>query len=161
LVSCKDCGKSWNKRPDSIPKWLGRCRSCNTKKRCEDPIYKSRVSERARVQVLRQGGIPNAFKFTKRNGSNPAYLENNKRWKGGINIKHGGAMYHEWRIKVYSRDAFMCQICNSVGKNLNAHHIKPFYKYPALRYEISNGITLCYTCHRMVHSTKNKKYLEV
>lgn len=59
--------------------------------------------------------------------------------------------YHEWREAVYLRDNFTCQLCGQVGGQLEAHHIRPFATYPSLRYEISNGITLCKECHRRIH----------
>lgn len=59
--------------------------------------------------------------------------------------------YKDWRQAVFQRDGFRCQICGQVGRKLNAHHIKPFKDYPKLRYEVSNGITLCEKCHREVH----------
>jgi len=59
--------------------------------------------------------------------------------------------YKKWRISVYQRDKFMCQWpnCNSKFK-LNAHHIKNWANYPGLRFEISNGITLCKYHHDMI-----------
>lgn len=63
--------------------------------------------------------------------------------------------YKRWRFDVYSRDKFTCQKCgDKKGGNLNAHHIKPFADYPELRFEVSNGITLCKTCHKKEHSKK-------
>lgn len=56
--------------------------------------------------------------------------------------------YREWRRQVYGRDNYTCRDCgDSTGGNLNAHHIKPWHDYPELRYEISNGLTLCEPCH--------------
>lgn len=68
--------------------------------------------------------------------------------------------YKRWRYDVYARDNFTCQHCgDNGGGNLNAHHIKPFAKFPELRFEVSNGITLCEPCHEAVHhkplSTRN------
>jgi predicted restriction endonuclease len=60
-------------------------------------------------------------------------------------------LYKDWRKKVYSRDNFQCQWPNcSIKKKLNAHHIKIWADYPSLRYNIDNGITLCYTHHKMI-----------
>ena len=59
--------------------------------------------------------------------------------------------YRLWREKVYTRDNFTCQRCKKSGLKLNAHHIKRWIDSIELRYEISNGITLCEKCHRLEH----------
>lgn len=59
--------------------------------------------------------------------------------------------YAEWRMNVFNRDGFTCQLCGQVGGKLNAHHIKPYAKYPELRLDVNNGITLCERCHRALH----------
>lgn len=58
--------------------------------------------------------------------------------------------YAEWRQAVYQRDGFCCQECGSKGP-LNAHHIKSWARYPELRFNIDNGITLCVDCHKTRH----------
>lgn len=55
--------------------------------------------------------------------------------------------YSDWRMAVFERDLFTCQICNKSGCYLEAHHIKSFAEFKDLRFEISNGITLCSDCH--------------
>lgn len=56
--------------------------------------------------------------------------------------------YKEWRINVYKRDNFKCKISNQDCKGrIEAHHILGWTKYPELRYEINNGITLCHFHH--------------
>lgn len=69
----------------------------------------------------------------------------------GENIKRRNTYdYRKWRSKVIERDK-VCQMCGS-NKNLEAHHIKPFSKYPDLRLCLENGITLCRKCHRKYHA---------
>jgi len=46
--------------------------------------------------------------------------------------------------------------CGQYGGKLNAHHIKAFRTNRDLRLEISNGITLCNSCHKKYHSKKLK-----
>lgn len=56
--------------------------------------------------------------------------------------------YKTWRKNVFERDNYTCQICQQRGGKLNADHIKPFAYFPDLRFELSNGRTLCVDCHR-------------
>jgi len=60
-------------------------------------------------------------------------------------------VYKDWRLKVYKRDRFTCQMprCKS-KKRLQAHHIQKWSSAAILRYDINNGITLCRECHNKV-----------
>ena len=78
--------------------------------------------------------------------------EENPGWKGGITpinkrIRRS-SQYKHWRQAVFSRDHWTCQHCNKRGGKLHADHIKPFAKYPVLRFDINNGQTLCIPCHK-------------
>lgn len=79
-------------------------------------------------------------------------------------------VYALWRESVFKRDNYTCQECGArneqgVGRTvvLHPHHIKPFATFPELRYEVTNGITLCKNCHRNKHKhvfigrSKNRK----
>lgn len=72
-------------------------------------------------------------------------------WERSDKDERNSLSYKKWRTSVFERDEYTCQHCGQVGGELNAHHIKPFAKYKDLRYEITNGLTLCVTCHREVH----------
>lgn len=86
--------------------------------------------------------------------------KNHWNWKGGVTPENKRARnskeYKNWRIAVFERDHYTCQVCGTVGRKLNAHHKKKWSEYPELRYFVSNGITLCEDCHRDIHRrTKN------
>jgi len=74
-------------------------------------------------------------------------------WKGGISKERhllmGQLEYKQWRSDVFKRDDWTCQTCQCRGKYLEAHHIKRWSEYPELRYELSNGVTLCRECHNL------------
>lgn len=53
----------------------------------------------------------------------------------------------DWRKAVFERDDYTCQMCGLRGTYLEADHIKPWAYFPDLRFEISNGRTLCRPCH--------------
>lgn len=56
--------------------------------------------------------------------------------------------YKQWRRKVWLRDNFKCKIANQDCKGrIEAHHILSWREHKELRYEINNGITLCYLHH--------------
>lgn len=78
--------------------------------------------------------------------------EKNNNWKGGVTPKNElirkSPEYKLWRKAVFERDRYTCVWCCKTGGTLNADHIKPFALYPALRFAIDNGRTLCVPCHR-------------
>jgi len=83
-------------------------------------------------------------------------------WKGGItpiNIAIRNSIeYEEWRTKVFERDLYTCQKCDQKGGYLQADHIKRFADYPDLRFELSNGQTLCIDCHKLKTIEEGKLY---
>jgi 5-methylcytosine-specific restriction endonuclease McrA len=77
--------------------------------------------------------------------------ENNPNWKGGASKEtRYNNEYRIWRSRVFTRDNYVCQICDNTGVYVQADHIKPYADYPELRYDISNGRTLCVPCHYYV-----------
>lgn len=58
------------------------------------------------------------------------------------------AIHKAWRKAVFDRDNYTCQICLVRGGTLEADHIKCFAHNEELRYEVSNGRTLCKACHK-------------
>lgn len=79
--------------------------------------------------------------------------ENNPRWiTDRSQLSEQGdrrsPIYRDWRMNVWKRDDFKCKINNlDCEGRIEAHHILSYTKYPELRYEINNGITLCHAHH--------------
>ena len=109
--------------------------------------------------------------------------ENNHFWKGGkTKISQqirNSVEYRIWRIEVFKRDWYTCQICgakNKKGKKyiFDADHIYPLYKiiddFEIKSYEdaisceklwdIDNGRCLCRKCHKKTESWGTNQYKE-
>lgn len=93
---------------------------------------------------------------------NPAY-------KGGVShpneLVRKSREYKKWRTSVFERDDYTCQKCGIRSGNgkavvLHADHIKPFAHHSKLRFEISNGRTLCIECHRKTKTFGFKSVLK-
>jgi 5-methylcytosine-specific restriction endonuclease McrA len=59
--------------------------------------------------------------------------------------------YEDFRKEVLKRDGKKCMMpgCGS-KRNLQVHHIQKWSTASSLRYETSNGITLCKYCHASI-----------
>ena len=79
----------------------------------------------------------------------------NSNWRGGLTAKKRGLKrspeYYQWRKMVLRRDNEICQKCH-IPKSKQVHHIQPFKEFPSLRFDVSNGLTLCLGCHKNIHS---------
>lgn len=77
--------------------------------------------------------------------------EKHPNWKGGItpvnHLLRTSGEYKEWRASVFVRDNYTCTKCKKRGGDLIADHIRAWYKYPELRFDVSNGRTLCEVCN--------------
>lgn len=87
---------------------------------------------------------------------------NNHRWivdrtKLAKRQERNDSAYKEWRKSVRDRDHWKCKISNGdcLGKVV-AHHILTWSKFPELRYNINNGITLCRFHHPRKRSDEMK-----
>lgn len=101
----------------------------------------------------RGSGIGKRFEFEK--GRIP--------WNKGLTARgncRGCKKYETWRTKVIERDLFKCQKCSSTER-IQAHHIKSWNNFSEIRFDITNGITLCNSCHAKLHNNilayNNKK----
>jgi hypothetical protein len=90
--------------------------------------------------------------------SENVYGEKHHSWQGGKSKdKHCSTKkYKQWRTDIFKRDNWTCQTCGVRGCYIEPHHIKSWAKFPELRFEISNGVTLCLSCHKLTDNYKGK-----
>lgn len=154
---CQSCGKEYTKKRQSN-KWFLNSKYCGNKCYYSDPNYQAKRAES--ISRARKG-----WRYTEetkrkisevKKGKPLLHLvgEKNPNWNGGVTpINHkirNSLEYKNWRREVFERDNYTCLNCNVRGGVLNADHIKPFTKYPELRFDVNNGRTLCVPCHRKI-----------
>ncbi len=128
------------------------------------PEWRKKVSELATKNKYNEGHKHSAKtkKKISENRKGKACGKDNGWWRGGISrvYKTGyySTEYKEWRKAVFERDNYVCQKCGLRGNKvfLTAHHIKSFAKFPALRYNVNNGLTLCEDCHKLTDNYKGR-----
>lgn len=136
------------------------CRGISQKK---EKIGKNNPNYRGGKSNCKDCGKELAQRYSWRHNSRcrDCYKKNNMgynspNWRGGKSsesvLLRSSIKNKQWRNSVFERDDFTCQICgDSGGGNLNAHHVKEWAKYPELRFNLDNGITLCKDCHVNIH----------
>lgn len=151
-------GKIGHKHSEDTKRKIG-SRSCNRSEETLEKISQSllgrKISEDVRDKIKKN----NARYWLGKNRPDMSGAKNNN-WQGGKTSENDkirrSVEYKQWRIKVFERDNFTCLWCgDNRGGNLQADHIKPFAHFPELRFELSNGRTLCKECHK-----KTDTYLE-
>lgn len=139
------------KRPPFTPEWRQHMSDAFKGKRLgeNNPFYGKRHSEKTKLLIGEKG-----------RGRVMPCGENHPNWKGGITNPRKSKEEKIWSLTVRRRDKFTCQQCGVIPTRTNpveAHHIKPFTKYPELRFDLSNGTTLCVSCHQKTDTFGGKK----
>ena len=82
--------------------------------------------------------------------------DKNPRWNSKLTdeervVGRNYPEYDKWRVDVYKRDDYTCQLCGKKVRNINAHHLNGYDIFPEQRLVVRNGITLCIKCHKDFH----------
>lgn len=183
--------KPWNKgkeypqiRGEKNGKWKGGkpiCLDCGIKvsnygiKRCVKCFHNSIKGEKNNLYKKERHFCKKCGKEKKhwnkslicKNCLNITYRgKNHPNWKGGITSENtkirNSSEYKAWRLSVYERDWFTCQMpmCGYKGKDIECHHIKKVKDNPELILDVSNGITLCKNCHKKIRN-KEEQFVEL
>lgn len=112
-----------------------------------DPEHKKSVSKK--ISIANKGRELSEAHIMKMKKPRPHLRgENSPSWKGGCkNHDRRDAKYRDWQLSVLSRDDYTCRWCRRRGGKLNAHHVLSWRDNHELRYDVSNGVTLCLDCH--------------
>jgi len=144
-----ECRGKWRKQSyigENNPNWKGgvKDRSCLHCGKVFQPPIPSSKQKFCSKPCADAGG----FRYTGKD--HPNYREEARR-------KNRGGSHKKWVNAVISRDKATCQHCHITGVELHAHHIKSYKDNTELRFDVDNGITLCYKCHWNLHSAINAK----
>lgn len=166
---CKYCKKTFKKHVD-----LG-YKAWEKRMFCSVSCLHSYIKEFGAFNIGTTLGRPaNSGSFKKGEHRNPSTEFDGSysgskhwNWKGGITKEHDAirtsAEIKKWKKNVFERDNYTCVWCgsrNGRGKKvvLNADHIKPFAKYPDLRFDLDNGRTLCIDCHKKTDTYAGRSF---
>lgn len=153
----------WRKRPEvrlqhsliMKGRYLGRKLSDEIKKK----ISEANKNNKTGIENGKNTRFKKGFKHTeewREMVSKKQRGENHYNWQGGKTPMHEtirrSLEMRIWKKSVFERDNYTCRWCKIRSGNgkavvLHADHIKPFAFYPELRFELSNGQTLCTGCH--------------
>jgi hypothetical protein len=183
IVGNKALGKILHERvKDKYPRFMGKCKSCGNdiiaknasfvkknrqfcsiscknkvqnKNRILTPEQRTKMAERARKIFTGRKLTPEQCERRRINNlGNKSHF-----WLGGLTEENrklrNCAKTKKWRDFCFKRDNYTCQDCKMHGGRLCVHHIINWSDDSQLRWEVNNGITLCWKCHYARHKKDN------
>ena len=152
--NCPTCGKEQGyKHKANIDRAVAAgtvCRSCSLKGKTLSAEHKAKMSAamtgkklpplsaEARAKISASHKITNDA-YTRLYGENIQLKRNDRR---------------KWAEQIKERDNFQCKSCGkekTTPCSIHAHHIVPCGYFPEMALDVSNGVTLCASCHKQIH----------
>ena len=124
---------------------MRKCKICGIEKELnlfESTVTKGRLYYRYDCNECRSSA--------RRTGRPPGRPKGGIPWNKGNGESKTGSRWklNKWVLSVKERDNYICQHCGLDDKSkMQAHHIVPWKDSVELRFELSNGLTLCRVCH--------------
>lgn len=137
--------------PEQHPRWKGgerskTCQHCNTVFEWNGQPYQTWEKQKfCSKQCADKGGLR-------------YHGEDHPNWKEETRRKQRRGKHGSWSRAVISRDNATCQMCGAT-EQLQAHHICSYADYPDKRWDVSNGLTVCFSCHLKIHSAANENWV--
>lgn len=147
---CQACGKKFMAKPSNVE--VGGAKACS--KECSYKVRKTRSDKQSRkAYECKQCG--KGFVEDRPRG-NMQYCSNKcsatargLARRSGRSAGRRSLEFRVWSREIVKRD-LKCVDCGAT-EGLQAHHIKGWNEAPELRYELTNGETLCWQCHHTRH----------
>lgn len=120
-------------------------------------IKRRNVAQARKLKRWRLSGSANGM-FGRTGARNPRYIDGSSPERQRLYSQASGK---EFVRRIYERDGYKCQRCDSPHSKrnrLHAHHLKGWAGHPELRFDPNNVLTLCSDCHNWVHSKRNKDH---
>lgn len=121
-----------------------------------DPIYWPNSDDEAAVE--KEEDVANELGIYIRSNRGPKLVV--KIIGSGKRRGRNNRKYKRWRLGVFERDGWKCQGCGRTS-DLEAHHIESWVENYELRYDVSNGITYCESCHVGIHKKERMGLVNV
>ncbi len=145
---CPKCGKALSQKNRRL------CMACHLRENCHGLpkcricggnlsryLSKKEPNQTRICQKCYRGSVTAVWnsKLTKEQRADPYYRSRDPR-------------YHQWQEAVRNRGGRKCVACGEKRwRELIAHHVLGWKRYPAVRYRVSNGALLCRRCHVLFH----------
>ena len=144
LCCCDQCGKE---RSLEYCCYTNICKSCSSAKNIS-------IDRHSWLGQHHSKDSCHKISVSKTGKLNPMYnhllTEEDRRTKRNIEG------YNPWRKRVLSKDKYTCQKCGSKEKP-QTHHINNWSEYKEQRLLTENGVCLCKSCHKKIHSLYGPK----
>jgi len=150
-LDCRYASQRGKKLPKETREKMSQVRSARVPTGENSPYWKGGLSNciDCNIKVASYSAKRCSHCFIKKNrGKNHySYKADRTTLKKG-RIQAYDYAYRVWMKAVKNRDGWKCKIGNEdCNGRLEAHHILRWSKFPELRYEVNNGITLCHAHH--------------